>query len=67
MTGQLGINTRTGLLYIWDFNPDTERLQWLRYDTFVRGEWRKYPWRTATAANVQPLSNARAALLLRRR
>lgn len=59
MIGQLGVHTRTGLLYIWDFNPDTEKLQWLRYDTFVRGEWRKFPWRTATAANVKVLSTRR--------
>lgn len=53
MIGRLGIHKRNGLVYVYEFNPDTEKPGWLRYDTFVRGEWRKYPWKTAKNEDVR--------------
>ena len=53
VTLSLVYRTPKGVLYVNEFNPDTEKPGWLRYDTFVRGEWRKYPWRTAKNEDVR--------------
>ena len=69
--GDKRVHRRTGLVYVYEFNPDTDALQWLRYDTFARGEWRQYPWPTASSQDLKPLSRrwvtptARRALVAR--
>ena len=54
--GEVRVHRSSGLIYVYEFNPDTEKLQWLRRDTFVRGQWRNYPWRTAANKDLAPLA-----------
>lgn len=44
---------KTGLMYIYEFNPGNERPAWLRYDTWVRGRWRDFPHRTAREQDLR--------------
>lgn len=57
--GEVRVHRQTGLLYMWEFNPATGAPQWLRRDTFVRGEWRRSPVQTARAAELLPILPAR--------
>lgn len=57
--GEVRVHRQTGLQYIYEFNPDTEAPQWLRRDTLVRGEWRRYPMQTARTAELLPIQPAR--------
>lgn len=41
------MHKKTGLMYIFDFHPRTQRLAWLRYDTHFWGAWRKFPHKVA--------------------
>lgn len=50
----LGKHRSNGLLYIWEIHPVTDEHAWLRYDTFVRGEWRKYPFKTTATRMLDP-------------
>lgn len=51
--GELRVHPKLGLLYVFEFHPDTERLTWLRYDTFRAGRWRDFPHRTATPGSLR--------------
>lgn len=56
MIGEVRQHKTNGLYYVYEFHPETERLRWLRLDTFIWGRWRDYPNKTATAANLLLLS-----------
>ena len=64
MIGEARQHKSNGLYYIYEFHPDTERLRWLRLDTFIWGEWRYYPHKTATAANLHllPLNTQKSVI-----
>lgn len=43
----------TGIMYTWEFVPGTDRLGWVRLDTWARGAWRDFPGATARAASLR--------------
>lgn len=50
--GEARVHRKTGLTYIFERIPGTERLGWLRYDTWWWGALRKFPWRIAKAKHL---------------
>ena len=53
--GEIRKHKKHDLFYIWEYNPDTERPAWLRFDTWRHGTWRRSGNRTATSAELQGL------------
>lgn len=60
---EVRVHKQTGIMYIYEFNPDTNRPGWLRYDTWVRGAWRDFPNQRAQETDLRPFD--RAGLRLR--
>lgn len=50
------VHRKTGLLYTESFDPKTNRREWVRFDTLVRGKLQRYPFATARPQDLAPLS-----------
>ena len=55
--GEVRYHEKRGLFYVFEFNPNTEKLNWLRLDTFIWGKWRDCPLKTAPASSLTSISN----------
>ncbi len=51
--GEIRVHKRTGLWYVWDFLPGTNRGKWMRWDTTVWNMWRIFPAPTARAVDLR--------------
>lgn len=60
--GEVRQHRRTGSLYIREFVPGTDRVAWLRYDTFVLGVWRMFGSRVAREADLRPINRVKLGL-----
>lgn len=56
----IGIHTKRHLFYIYDFDPKTEKLKWLRFDTYARGALMDFPWRYAIRRDLIKLSSKKS-------
>lgn len=45
--GEARVHRKSGLIYVFERIPGTDRLGWLRMDTWFWGAIRNFPWRTA--------------------
>jgi hypothetical protein len=62
--GEIRRHKENSLFYIWEYNPDTDRPAWLRFDTWRHGKWRKFGHRIASTRDLDKLrpSEQKAAM-----
>lgn len=49
------VHRRTGLLYVYEYYPGTDRPAWVRFDTSIRGQLLKYPMPVADLRDLAPV------------
>lgn len=60
--GEVRVHRRTGVWYVWDFKPGTERLAWLRYDAFAWNMLRSFPRPVARASELRRFNRTKLGL-----
>lgn len=60
--GEVRLHKRSGLMYIWEFVPGTEKFRWMRLDTYALGLWRVFPRRFAKTGDLRRPNRARMGL-----
>lgn len=52
----IGLNKKRHLHYIYEFDPITENLKWLRLDTFIDGTWGNHGYKYSRNNQITKIS-----------